>query len=981
MGNAAEETGEGDEDALAREDVQSVRMDEAGHSARFWQSWNVEAALEWVNSAYTQIVSFSQGNLFDPPKCGATKTLVEEMTLLIRAYTNTSHAAPLALKTLAVLPHLMLQRTHRKSKGSENVKAVQRRIELWKKGEVKQLLSEAVALQERLIKGKSRDKETTDKNRIFGETMRQGKVSKAIRFLSSQEDAAGVLPMTDGTRRMLKDKHPDALPAPQDSKLPGEYLPPHHIVFDRITGDAIWRHALHTHGAAGPSGMDANSWKSLLSKNTAGNAAIGLRDAIATLARKMATEDCQHLDAITACRLIPLDKKPGCRPIGIGEVLRRVMGKAIMEVVKEDVKRAVGNLQVCAGQRARCEAAIHAVKTMFADPECEAVLMVDASNAFNSLNREAAIHNIKVRCPSLAKYVENSYKVPAQLFICGEVVGSKRRVETLLSSEGTTQGDPVAMAMYALGLLKLQHTLRHNITRVKQVAYADDLTGVGKVADLKKWWELVMEHGPKLGYFPNPRKSVIIVKPEKLEQAEELLRGSGIRVTKDGERHLGAVVGSETFKEDYIKVKVNEWTKEIVTLAEVAKTEPQAAYSAFTHGIRNKWNYLMRTVPNISDMFLPLENAIRRDLVPALCNGRCVNDIERKTLELPPRLGGLGIPNPVNMAQEEFSNSLKLTANLTALIVSQTEQSQEDMAESRAVRKEISRQRENKQKEEVNYVLQHLPETKRRLVEMAQEVGASNWLTALPLRAKGFTLNKKDFTDAIALRYGWPLDDLPDMCSCGAAFDATHAMVCKKGGFVCMRHDEVRDITAQMLKEACHDVATEPLLLPLQEEQLIYQTANTSRDARVDISARGFWTRGQRAFFDIRIFDPTARSHRNLSLEAAHRRNEQEKSRAYEERILHVDHGSFTPLVFTTSGGMAPRARVFYGRLAEVLADRRQQPRSNVVSWMRCRLSFSLLRSALVCLRGSRSTVPQATHVADLDFEVAVVNSRMDKLW
>ena len=73
-----------------------------------------------------------------------------------------------------------------------------------------------------------------------------------------------------------------------------------------------------------------------------------------------------------------------------------------------------------------------------------------------------------------------------------------------------------------------------------------------------------------------------------------------------------------------------------------------------------------------------------------------------------------------------------------------------------------------------------------------------------------------------------------------------------------MRHDEVRDITAQMLKEVCHDVAVEPLLLPMQGEQLARRTANTSGDARVDVSARGFWTRGQRAYFDVRIFDPTA---------------------------------------------------------------------------------------------------------------------------
>ena len=193
-----------------------------------------------------------------------------------------------------------------------------------------------------------------------------------------------------------------------------------------------------------------------------------------------------------------------------------------------------------------------------------------------------------------------------------------------------------------------------------------------------------------------------------------------------------------------------------------------------------------------------------------------------------------------------------------------------------------------------------------------------------------------------------------------------------------MRHDEVRDLTVKMLKEVCVEVTSEPRLLRLEGEQLRYLTANTSPDARVDISARGFWTRGQRAYCDIRIFDPMAACHEQHTLEAAHKRNESEKIRAYGERIQQVDQGSFTPLVFTTSGGMGPKAKPFYARLAELLADKKQQPKSYIVAWMRCRLSFSLLRSALICLRGTRSSAPRAINVADEDFEAAVVESRID---
>ena len=154
-----------------------------------------------------------------------------------------------------------------------------------------------------------------------------------------------------------------------------------------------------------------------------------------------------------------------------------------------------------------------------------------------------------------------------------------------------------------------------------------------------------------------------------------------------------------------------------------------------------------------------------------------------------------------------------------------------------------------------------------------------------------------------------------------------------------------------------------------------YRTANTTNEARVDISARGFWTRGQKAFMDIRIFDPMATCSRDNTLDAAHKRNEQEKIRAYGERIQHVDQGSFTPLVFTTSGGMGPKAKCFYSRLADIMAEKKHQPRNQIVAWMRCRLSFSLLRSALLCLRGTRYSSPATTDTTSLDYEATIVES------
>ncbi|KAG0730585.1 hypothetical protein GWK47_027926 [Chionoecetes opilio] len=122
------------------------------------------------------------------------------------------------------------------------------------------------------------------------------------------------------------------------------------------------------------------------------------------------------------------------------------------------------------------------------------------------------------------------------------------------------------MAMYAIGLSVLQEEISYEKTQVKQVAYADDLTGAGKISELRKWWDFVKKNGPTIGYTTNATKSILIVKPEHYEIGMRLFRDSGVTVTKNGQRHLGAVVGTPEFKQKYVEEKVSEWVKEVGVL-------------------------------------------------------------------------------------------------------------------------------------------------------------------------------------------------------------------------------------------------------------------------------------------------------------------------------------------------------------------------------------------------------------------------------
>ena len=125
------------------------------------------------------------------------------------------------------------------------------------------------------------------------------------------------------------------------------------------------------------------------------------------------------LEAFMASRLIPLNKNPGARPIGVGEALRRITGKVVMYIANKDVKDTAGSLQVCAGQKAGSEAAIQAIYDVYQQDENDAVLLVDADNAFNSINRKAMLHNIALTCPLITTFIANCYMEPARLFVVG----------------------------------------------------------------------------------------------------------------------------------------------------------------------------------------------------------------------------------------------------------------------------------------------------------------------------------------------------------------------------------------------------------------------------------------------------------------------------------------------------------------------------------------------------------------------------------
>ena len=319
---------------------------------------------------------------------------------------------------------------------------------------------------------------------------------------------------------------------------------------------------MRTSGAAGHSGIDDRGWRRLC---TSFHSASGeLCVAMSSFARRLCTVFLSPdlLSPFLVCRLIALDKSPGVWPIGVCEVMRRIVAKAVLVILRDDIQEAAGSHKLCAGQLSGAEAAVHAVRKVSEEGSTEAVLLVDVYNAFNSPNRLVALHNIRQLCPPLSTILINIYRSPASLLVPGEVILSEEGTtqgdplampmyalatvplikvdaynafnspnrlvalhnirqlcpplstiliniyrspasllvpgEVILSEEGTTQGDPLAMPMYALATVPLINQLHGT---VDQVWYADDACACGSIQDLLIWWNQLCIKGPAFGYL------------------------------------------------------------------------------------------------------------------------------------------------------------------------------------------------------------------------------------------------------------------------------------------------------------------------------------------------------------------------------------------------------------------------------------------------------------------------------------------------
>ena len=284
-----------------------------------------------------------------------------------------------------------------------------------------------------------------------------------------------------------------------------------------------------------------------------------------------------------------------------------------------------------------------------------------------------------------------------------------------------------------------------------------------------------------------------------MEAASVVFGNTKINLTLEGTWHLGGVIGKHPYERKYVNELVTNLNNQLWLLSKIAETKPQSAYAAFVTGFKGKLTYFIHTIPNISELLLPLEHNIRQKIILSITGSQTCSDNERILLSLPTQYGGLNLPFFHETANFEYKNFSIINKQLTninqALIINQDPIYTVNSSEVLKLKSKMKAEKEEQNKNILLTLEESFRRDQKRLNEINREKGVSNWLLVLSVVESGFDLIKQQFWNSIRLRYGWSIANLPTACACGSRSTIQHCISWKKEGFMNIRQNDVRDLT------------------------------------------------------------------------------------------------------------------------------------------------------------------------------------------
>ena len=416
--------------------------------------------------------------------------------------------------------------------------------------------------------------------------------------------------------------------------------------------------------APGPSGLRANHLKEAVFCPSPDRAASTLQALCKVInflcSGKAPSEVTPHLCGATL--FASKKKSGGLRPIAVGEVLRRLTSKCISRAVRGDAFNVLTPLQVGVGVSVGCEAIVHAVNRVQEDPNISPdqkwTLLLDFSNAFNSISREKMFGEVRARIPSMSAWIECCYGSQPLLHL---------DEHTIFSKCGVQQGDPLGPLAFSLSLHPVIERIKEEVPGLHINAwYLDDGTLCGSAEDLRAALAIVEEEGPPRGLHLNRGKSLLFVPQDSSLNHNPL--PSDIPVTRGGFTLLGSPIGPPSFCEEVMGKRVQKVQDVLECLPDLQDSQMETTILRSCLALP-KVSFALRSCPpsHLKEATSTFDHAML-DAVSDLAGGPLPNWSWKKA-SLPSSSGGLGVRRASLHAPAAYLGSLDQTKHLVSRIL------------------------------------------------------------------------------------------------------------------------------------------------------------------------------------------------------------------------------------------------------------------------------------------------------------------------
>ena len=644
-------------------------------------------------------------------------------------------------------------------------------------------------------------------------------------------------------------------------------------------------------------------------------------------------------------------KNGGLRPIAVGEVLRRLTSKCLSRAVHSDAFAVLTPSQLGVGVKGGCEAVVHSVAHILDREDLPSlsrwILLIDFSNAFNSVSREHMFQEVRAFLPGLSSWVESCYSIEPHLLF-GD--------HSLRSRCGVQQGDPLGPLGFAITLQPIVERIKREIPSLLcNTWYLDDGVLCGTPEDLVAALKIIEEEGPPRGLYLNRHKSLLYIPP-----GDDLVNNplpQDIPITSSGFCLLGAPLGLRGFCESSALGRVAKIQSALGRLRDLEDSQLQTTLLRSCLSLP-KFNFTLRTCPPsvIMKATSAFDDAVREALQDI--TGGPLSDWAWLKANLPCSLGGLNLRSAVVHAPAAYISSFMCSLNLISQIIGYTPNlplalppAISSLARSAKMpswcsledidvpirQKSLSRLIDEAC---FNTLVESAPDVRSRALSLSSSLPhAGDWLNVIPSPALGLCLLDQEFR--LCLKYWLGLRMAEDVSSCSACGKSevaddfgAHQVGCGGNGDRIHRHDALRD--------ALFSAAQSAALAPRREAPTLIP-GTRSRPADIFLPN---WCRGRPAALDVTVISTMqpltqsgAASERGYALKVA----EERKMAAHNAECRRAGI-SFVPLTVESLGGWSHEAALQISRIGRLVGQRYGSTPAEAVSQLFQRLSICLWR-------------------------------------